>query len=99
MMTMGAISTTAEARPAQRRLNSSRVTLPAERDLLRMCLFGTIVLYVSQANQQFGLLAKTRPALTLVGIALIAAFLNPSALAKNGWQRRWPAKVLLGITL
>src|SRR4051794_14202481 len=96
---MGAISTATQPGQMRGRVTSVRLAPPATRDVLRVCLFATIVLSVSHVHQQLPALAALRPALSLVAIALIAAFLKPSALAKNGWQRRWPAKVLLGITM
>jgi O-antigen ligase len=72
---------------------------PYKKDLLRIALCVLMVLSISRIHQRYPFLAVIRPGLTLTALALLAAFLDPKKLADFSWVKRWPAKVLIGLTI
>ncbi len=72
-----------------------RVTL----DPLRICLALLTIFAVSRIHQHFPLIAKFRPSLLLVALALGYAFLKPRTLSSEGVFRTWPARLMLGLLI
>ena len=66
-------------------------------DALRLALLGLTLLTVSRIHQHFPMLARARPALVLVLLALVYAILQPRALSGAAWFRTWPAKVVAAL--
>lgn len=80
----------------------SAVAKPANRlsfdwDPLRIAVFMLTVITVSRIHQQYGFIAKLRPALLLTFLAALYAYLNPRYLATGSIFRTWPGKVVLAL--
>ena len=67
-------------------------------DPLRVSLFALIVINISRVHEHFGFVARIRPVLILVMVALAYAILRPRLLGQE-WIRTWPPKVLLGLAI
>lgn len=73
---------------------------PAKIDALRLSLVLLMIMSISRIHQRFGLIAAFRPGLVLIGLAVVSAFVTPrGSLARWGWERRWQARVFVGITV
>ena len=70
-----------------------------ELDVLRFCLCGLTILGISRIHQRYAILAVLRPGLLLAVVAVAAAFLRPKALADKAWMRRWPTRIVMGLTV
>lgn len=63
-------------------------------DPLHLALMLLMVLTISRAHEQFPFLAVVRPALLLVGFALVQAVMNPRLLSEAGLLGTWPPKLI-----
>ncbi len=75
----------------------ARPTLRLTLDPLRICLSLLTIFAVSRIHQHFPALAPLRPALLLVVVAFLYAFLKPSTLSPEGVLRTWPARLMLAL--
>lgn len=64
-------------------------------------LFMTLltIITISRIHQHFPALSIFRPAMVLVGVAGIYAFLNPKQLAAESVLRTWPARVVVAFSV
>ena len=74
-------------------------TLRVGLDSMRILLGLTIVLNVSRVHQHFGIVAKLRPAMLLVALTGLFAFLNPRLLSTDGLLRTRQAKLIVAFGL
>lgn len=85
-----------QRRPAR---TAVRAREAGSADLLRLSLAALMIIEISRVHGQFPILAAARPLLVLTILALVAAMLNPKALAAPGWMKRWQSKVLIGLAI
>jgi O-antigen ligase len=97
------------AAPRRGATHASSVTLPAPplltpdsrerapRDLLRIVVFGIILLSQGRLHEHFGFLGRLRPALLLVAFAAVLAALRPSLLSKARLLSTTPARLMAAL--
>lgn len=83
-------------RPAIQASSPAGAGLAIVRDPLRILLFLLMVITISRVHSYVGLSAL-RPALVLVLLTGIYAFLNPRALNDGALLRTWPPKVMAAL--
>ncbi len=71
--------------------------LRVHMDPLRLGLFLLTIVTVSRIHQHFGFIARFRPALLLVAITAVYAYLNPKKLSTWGMLKTWPAKLMVAL--
>ena len=91
-MTTAILADRAGARPQP-------ATLRVGLDVLRVLLGLTIVLNVSRIHQHFHIVALLRPALLLVALTGLFAFLNPKYLSTDGLLRTKQARLIVALGL
>lgn len=88
---MGRVAASSRGRP-----RPSRANLSVVRDPLRIFLFLLTIITVSRVHSYIGLSAL-RPALLLVLLTGVYAFLNPRSLNDGALLRTWPAKLMAAL--
>ena len=83
----------------RRAVSSTNGEFKGSSDPYRTVLFVLLVITISRIHQHFAFLRPVRPALTLVLLALIYAYLNPKYLASGSIFSTWAAKVVAAIGL
>ena len=70
----------------------------ARPDALRILMCLLIVMTVSRIHQHFPIVAAARPAVLLVGLALVLALVKPKVLGDfKVWSTMWPARVVAAL--
>src|SRR2546423_8054821 len=68
-------------------------------DPLRIALFVLTLLTISRVHERYPMLAKFRPALLLVIVAIGYAFLNPRYLTRTNVLRHWPMRLVAALAV
>jgi len=71
--------------------------MKANFDPLRLMLFLLIIMNVSRVHQHFPFLRPLRPAMLLVLLTALYAYLNPKFVVLENLFRTWPAKVIAAL--
>jgi O-antigen ligase len=69
--------------------------LRMELDGYRLFMFVLTIITISRIHQHFHAVAMLRPALLMVAMAGLYAFLNPKKLAAESMLRTWPARAVV----
>ncbi len=69
------------------------------RDPYRLSLWLLILMSISRLHQVYPIIGLLRPGVVLVALAIVAAAINPRALAPWRWMRTWPAKLVGALAL
>src|SRR5438045_4435265 len=68
-------------------------------DPLRIAMFVLTMLTISRIHERYPVIAKFRPALVLVIVAIGYAFLNPRYLTRTNVFRHWPMRLVAALAV
>lgn len=68
-------------------------------DAVRICLYGQVVIAISQIHVYLGAVGRLRPALVLAVLGLSAVFLKPSLIDASNLTRSWASKAVIGLVI